>query len=234
MSADPGSGGAAPGAGLWRRANDALELWLYHLNLRNHWLFRCMEDVNELYARLVFRGVRRDAMRIDETIQGRDRSFRIRFLTPDDAPMLSALVARFDFRYLPPHPLDASAVLRALRRPSHLPFGLFRDGEPVGYCLVRLAAPRRCFTGVWTFPVPENAGLSRAAVRCTGRFVDAHGIEAYVTVPLDNTASRKGAEWAGWRVIRQNRLFYVLRRPLPPRRFPFARPERAAERAGRG
>lgn len=206
----------------FRRLADALEVFLYELNERNHWLFRFMEWCNEVYARVVFRGIRRDAQAIDDTIQGRDRSYGIRFLTPDDLEMFVSLIARFDFKYLPPHALDRRTAEGVLRRSSYLPFVLLRDGEPTGYCLVRLLALRRAFTGVWSFPIPENAGLSRAAVKRTGEFTDTHGIVDFVTVPLDNAASKKGAEWAGWRVIRQNRRFFVLRRPIPERLFPWA------------
>ena len=207
-----------------RRLSNAVEAALYELNERDHWLFRFMEWCNEVYAAAVFRGVRRHAREIDDTIPGRDRTFRIRFLAPDDVEMFAALIARFDFKYLPPHPLDRRTAERVLRRASYLPFVLLRDGEPTGYCLVRLLAPRRAFTGVWSFPVPENAGLSRAAVKRTGEFTDAHGIIDFVTVPLDNPASRKGAEWAGWRVLRKNRRFFLLRRPIPPRLFPRSNP----------
>lgn len=203
-----------------RRLSASLEVALYELNERDHWLFRLMEWCNEVYAAVVFRNVRRHAQEIDETIPGRDRSFRIRFLRPDDLETFAALISRFDFKYLPPHPLDRRTAQRVLRRASYLPFVLLRDGEPTGYCLVRLLALRRAFTGVWSFPAPENAGLSRAAVKRTGEFTDAHGIIDFVTVPLDNPASRKGAEWAGWRVVRRNRRFFLLRRPIPARLFP--------------
>ena len=209
-------------AGL-QKGSEALEAWLYELNERGHWFFRLLEWGNDRYAALVFRGVRRRAARIDESIQGRDRGFHMRFLGPEDEENLAALFARFDFIYLPPHGLDRASVRGLLARPSYLPFGLFRDGEWVGYCLVRLIAPRSCFSGVWSFPVPENAGLSRAAVKRSGDFTDAEGLVDFVTVPLDNLASKKGAEWAGWETLRANRRFFLLRRPLPPRRFPFAR-----------
>jgi hypothetical protein len=208
--------------GRLEKISETLETWLYELNERGHWFFRFLEWGNDLWAALVFRGIRRRAARIDEAIEGRDRSFQMRFLGPEDEESLAALFTRFDFSYLPPHALDRVSARRALARPSYLPFGLFRDGDWVGYCLVRLIAPRSCFTGVWSFPLPENAGLSRAAVKRSGQFTDGEGLVDFVTVPLDNLASKKGAEWAGWVTLRANRRFYVLRRPLPPRRFPFA------------
>ena len=203
---------------------EALESWLYELNERNHWFFRFLEWGNDQYARIVYRGVRRRASRIDDEIPGRSRSARMRFLTGDDHDLFANLIARFDFSHLPPHGIDRATAAYALRRPSYLPFVILRDEEPVGYCLVRLLFPNRAFTGVWTFPEPENAGFSRAAVRRTGQFTDSEGIIDFVTVPLQNLASKRGAEWAGWSVIRQNRRFYVLRRPLPERRFPFRPP----------
>ena len=206
-----------------QKASEALETWLYELNERNHWFFRLLEAVNDLYAGLIFRGVRRRAARIDESIRGRDREFRMRFLVAADAPILVELFAQFDFAYSPPHSLEADAVQGLLARPSYLPFGLFRDDECVGYCLVRLIAPRNCFTGVWSLPVVWNEGMSQAAVKRSGAFTDAEGLVDFVTVPLDNTASKQGAEWAGWQTLRANRRFYLLRRPIPSPRFPFVR-----------
>jgi hypothetical protein len=200
----------------------ALETWLYDLNARDHWLFRLMEWVNDQYARGVFRGVRRRAAAIDDEIRGRDRPARMRALRPQDLDLFADLLSRFDFAHLPPHPLDRKAAALVLRRPSYLPFVILRDDEPVGYCLVRLIFPNRCFSGVWTFPSPENAGLSRAGIKLSGEFTDGEGITAYVTVPLDNAPSRKGAEWAGWFVVGENQRFWLMRRPVPRRRFPFA------------
>jgi hypothetical protein len=204
-----------------RRASDALETWLYELNERDHWLFRLLEWGNDQYARIAFRGVRKRAARIDDEIPGRDRSARLRFATPADADALLELFGRFDFSYVPPHPLTRPALERVLRRPSYLPFVILCEGDAVGYALVRLLFPKRAFTGVWTLTRPETAGFSRAAVRRTGQFTDAERIVDFVTVPLDNLASKKGAEWAGWSVIRQNRRFFLLQRPVPPRRWPF-------------
>ena len=206
-----------------QRFSEMLEAWLYELNERDHFLFRFLEAVNDIYAAVIFRGIRRRAAQIDDSITGRDRAFRMRFLHPGDAAMLAELFGRFDFDYLPPHALGDGSVRSLLKRPSYLPFGLFRDDECGGYCLVRLIAPRSCFSGVWSFPVEANAGLSRAAVKRSGAFTDAEGLVDFVTVPLDNPASKKGAEWAGWETLRANRRFYLLRRPIPARRFPFVR-----------
>lgn len=201
---------------------EALETWLYELNERNHWFFRLLEWVNDQYARIVFHGVRRRASRVDDEIIGRDRPARMRFLKPEDIDLFADLLSRFEFDHLPPHPLHRKAAAVALRRPSYLPFLILRDDEAVGYALVRLIFPNRCFSGVWTLPAPENAGFGRAGILRTGRLTDAEGIIAYVTVPLDNAPSKKGAEWAGWSVVGQNQRFWLLRRPLPVRRFPFA------------
>jgi len=202
---------------------DAVETWLYDLNARNHWLFRFMEWANDQYARIAYRGVRRRASAIDDEIPGRDRTARLVFLSPEDVGVFADLLARFDFEHLPPHPLDRNTAAAVVRRPSYLPFLILRDDEAVGYALVRLVFPNRAFTGVWTFPDPANAGFSRAAVKRTGQFTDREGIIDFVTVPLDNLPSKKGAEWAGWSVIGRNQRFWLLRRPIPPRRFPFAR-----------
>ena len=101
-----------------QKASEALETWLYELNERNHWFFRLLEAVNDLYAGLIFRGVRRRAARIDESIRGRDREFRMRFLVAADAAILVELFAQFDFAYSPPHSLEADAVQGLLARPE--------------------------------------------------------------------------------------------------------------------
>jgi hypothetical protein len=74
-----------------KRISDAFEVTLYELDERDQWLFRLLEWCNEICARVVFRGVRRDAHAIDDTIEGRSRGYRIRFLRPDDLNPGSAI-----------------------------------------------------------------------------------------------------------------------------------------------
>ncbi|MDG2336350.1 MAG: hypothetical protein P8Q97_19275 [Myxococcota bacterium] len=205
------------------KVGGAIESWLYELNEKKHWFFRLLEWGNDRYAAVFFRGIRRRAMTFDEVVPGRDRLYQMRFLRPEDEGIVADLFGRFDFKYLPPHSMESRDVGRILRRPSYLPFGLFRDEKLTGYYLIRLLAPRNCFTGVWSFPTPENVGLSRAAGKFGGSLTDREGIIDFVTVPLDNHASMKAAEFGGWERQRANRRFYLLRRPLPPRLFPFAR-----------
>ena len=57
-------------------------------------------------------------------------------------------------------------------RIGHFQLGLFRDGDWVGYCLVRLIAPRSCFTGVWSFPLPENAAVDRMRIQVADRVIE--------------------------------------------------------------
>lgn len=210
------------GPGLGERIGEAIETWLYELNERDHWFFRLLEWGNDQYARLAFRGVRRRAGAIDDdSVPARDRCLRFRFLKPDDLDLFTELLSSFDFKYLPPHPIDRASAALVLQRPSYLPFLILRDDEPVGYLLVRLLFPNRAFSGVWTKVASGTAGFSRAAIKRSGQFTDSEGIPDFVTVPLDNLASKKGAEWAGWSVIRENRRFFLLRRPLPARQWPF-------------
>jgi hypothetical protein len=198
----------------WReRLLSRAEEWIYDLNARNHWLFRVYDWGNEIWARIAFRGVKRRAAAHRETIQGREHSALLRPLTPDDLDDFAALLASFaDFKYLPPHPVDRVSAERALRRSSYLPFGVEQDGKLVAYALVRLFFPRRAATGVWVHESAHATGLGQAAVKSTAGFTRAEGIADYVTVPLDNVHSLRGAKWAGWEVIRTNRHFHVLLR----------------------
>ena len=136
----------------------------------------------------------------------------MRFLTPSDETAFAALLARFDFAHTPPHALDAATAGRVLRRASYLPFGIFHEGELVGYVLVRYLAPRSAFTGVWSIPDVYNHGFSQAAVLATHPFMRSQWLLDYVTVPLDNIWSLQGAQWAGWRIVRSNQRFHVLLR----------------------
>jgi len=49
------------------------------------------------------------------------------------------------------------------------------------------------------------------SVETTAVFTKAEGFADYVTVPLDNPYSLRGAQWAGWRIVRTNRDAHVLR-----------------------
>ena len=42
-------------------------------------------------------------------------------------------------------------------------------------------------------------------------FTLSEGLSDYVTVPVDNIYSLRGAQWAGWKIVRTNRRFHVLR-----------------------
>jgi hypothetical protein len=207
-----------PRASWPRRLLASAEVLIYELNERHHWAFRLYDACNELWARLVFRRVRRRASRIDVPLPGRQGTARLRFLTPADAEAFAGLLARFDFKYLPPHPLDRESARRALRRTSYLPFGIFDGEELVGYTLVRLFFPWRAVHGVWSLPSNYNRGFSQMAVKKTSDFTGAQGLNDFVTVPVDNVHSLRGAQWAGWRIIRSNRRFHLLRhsrRPSP-------------------
>lgn len=187
------------------------EEWIYRANERQHWVFRIYDFGNELWARLVFRGVRRRARAYARTLEGKGDRAELRFLGEDDLDAFASLLARFDFKYLPPHPLDRASAAWALRRRSYLPFGIFHRGELVGYTLVRLFFPRRAVTGVWSLRSNHNRGFSQVAVKTTAEFTAREGLHDYVTVPIDNPHSLRGAQWAGWKIIRTNRRFHVLR-----------------------
>jgi hypothetical protein len=201
----------APAASVSTRLQNRAEEWIYQLNEQQHPIFRLYDWGNEVWAKLRFRGVRRRAAEFARTLQGKGDTAELRFLTPEDSDAFADLLARFDFKYLPPHPLDRENAVWALRRSSYLPYGIFYRGELVGYTLVRLFFPGRAVTGVWSIPMNHNRGFSQVAVKTTAEFTLAEGLSDYVTVPVDNPYSLKGAQWAGWKIVRTNRRFHVLR-----------------------
>jgi hypothetical protein len=202
-----------PDSGFFGRLQNRAEEAIYRLNEVDHWIFRLYDWGNEIFAALRFRGLRRRAGALDVTFQTRSGvDARIRFLTPADGEAFAHFLGSLDARYVPPHPLDRASALRALRRRSYLPFGIFVGGRLVGYLLLRLFFPNRAVTGIWTLPETHNLGLGQASLRETARFTRSEGIPDYATIPVDNENSVRMAVAAGWRVIRTNRRFHVLLR----------------------
>jgi hypothetical protein len=201
--------------GLAARLQDRAEEWIYRLNERDHWIFRLYDGVNEVWAGLVFRGLRRRAERLDVTVAARSgREARLRFLRPADLDAFAAFLAALDVRYLPPHGRDRTAAARALARRSYVPLGIFLEGRLVGYLLQRLFFPRRAVSGIWMLAAAHNAGVGRVMFLEAAKAMSAEGLDNYVTIPLDNEPSMRIALWCGWKVIRTNRRFHVLlRRP---------------------
>jgi hypothetical protein len=199
--------------GLKERLVDASEEWIYRLNERNHWIFRVYDFGNEVFASLFMRGVRRRAGRLDAEVRGDgDTIARIRFMTPaDDAIFAELLAGIAEAKYTPPHPLDAEAAARALRRRSYLPFGIFIEERLAGYLLLRLFFPWRAVTGIWTLRGTHNLGLAQGCLRQTGNFSRSEGLADYATVPIDNLNSVRVANGAGWRTLRTNKHFHVLK-----------------------
>ena len=93
--------------GFGRLLNRAEE-WIYDLNERGHWLFSLYDFGNELWARLVFRGVRRRAAAFDASVAGREgNQAQLRLLRAgqDDDAFATLLGELSQFKYRPPHPL---------------------------------------------------------------------------------------------------------------------------------
>lgn len=201
-----------PAASRLARARNAAEMWIYALNERRHWLFGLYDAWNEAWAILAFRGVRRRAADFARELPSPEGGAQLRRLEPTDVDAFAALLARFDFNHPPPHPLDRVHAARALRRRSYLPFGIFREEVLIGYALLRLFFPRRVVTGIWLLPRYHGTGVAVAAVRATGELTRAERLPDYATVPLDNEPSLMGAQAAGWRILRSNRRFHVLKR----------------------
>ena len=185
---------------------------VYALNEKQHWIFRIYDAWNEAWARLWFQGVRQRAADFGHELPGCAPDVRMRLLVPSDLEKFAELLARFDFRYLPPHPLDRAAAEKALRRRSYLPFGIFVSETLVGYALLRIFFPRRVVSGIWVLSRYHGTGIALAAIHATGEFTRAERLPDYVTIPLDNEPSLMGAQAAGWRITHSNRRFHVLRR----------------------
>jgi RimJ/RimL family protein N-acetyltransferase len=194
------------------RARNAAEMCVYALNEKQHWIFGIYDAWNEAWARLWFHGVRLRAADFGHELSGCEPGVRLRLLVPSDLDKFAALLARFDFRYLPPHRLDRAAAARALRRRSYLPFGIFDGRALIGYALLRLFFPRRVVSGFWLLREYHGKGVAVTAARATGELTRAEHLPDYVTVPLDNEPSLMAAQAAGWRIARSNRRFHVLRR----------------------
>jgi hypothetical protein len=209
---DPAESSLAPRRAWFARIQDAAEMWIYALNERQHWLFRLYDGMNEAWARLVFRGVRRRAAGFARELATRGKGAHLRPLAPADIDAFAALLAAFEFRYAPPHPLDGASAARVLRRASYLPFGIFRADALIGYVLLRLFFPRRAVSGYWLIPAYHDTGVGVAAARAMRELLRAAALPDYVTIPLDNAPSLAAARAAGWRILRSNRRFHVLRR----------------------
>jgi hypothetical protein len=192
------------------RLRDRLEEWVYRLNEREHWIFRLWDRVNELSAGVLFRRGRRLALQVDVVVQGRDRVARVRALGPADLEAFAELLAALDAKYGPPHPRDRATAARALARRSYVAYGIFVDGQMIGYVLHRFFLPRRIVAGIWMLVSTHNAGLGRGAFLECLRWLGTARLDAYCTVPIDNGASLRIARLAGFTVIRTNRRFHVL------------------------
>jgi hypothetical protein len=218
--------------GVLARVRDRAEEIVYRLNEANHPIFRAYDLANELFAAVRFRRVRRRAAAIDAPLRARNGTeARLRFLAAADTePFVELLDRLAAVRYRPPHPLDRAAALRALRRRSYMPFGIFVGGRLAGYVLLRFFLPGRVVTGIWTLPDTHNVGLGQASLRVTTGFVRAEGLPDYCTVPIDNLNSLRVATSVGWRVIRTNRRFHVLLVPRAPNSTAAGADEDAPER----
>jgi RimJ/RimL family protein N-acetyltransferase len=186
------------------------EEWIYALNERGHWIFRLYDWGNEVWAHIRFGPLRRRASEIDVPIPGKTEVAHMRFLTPDDLDDFAALLASFDFEYLPPHPLDRSAAERALLRRSYIPLGIFLEGDLVGYLLLRLFFVKRAVLGIWSKTSHQNRGFTRSATKAAAEWTRSQGVPNYITVPIGNTYSLRVGLWAGWKILRTNRRFHVL------------------------
>jgi hypothetical protein len=200
-----------PPSSFFERVLSRMEEWIYTLNEQNHWIFKLYDAANEAWAGLFFGGIRRAALDFDVPLHGKGIEARMRLLRPGDFEAFAALLASFDFKYMPPHPLDRETARSALHRKSYLPLGLFHDGELVGYLLLRLFAPKRVVLGIWSVQSYQNRGLTTVACVAAANFTQANGYPNFVTIPLDNTYSLRVVLTVGWKMQRTNSRFHLLR-----------------------
>jgi hypothetical protein len=197
-----------PAARLLARAEE----WIYDLNAREHPIFRLYDAGNALWARVAFRGARRRLPEFEARARTKGGVEAVmRWIPPQGDRELADLFARFDFPYLPPHPLDLASVRRVLAAPHCIPFGIYlRDGELVGYSLIRLFFPRRAVMGMWILAASHTRGLGQICSYATTRWTRSEGLPNFITIPRDNVASLRAVLWSGWRILRTNRRFHVL------------------------
>lgn len=215
---------ARPPRTLAERWLSRAELWIYEANEHQNAIFQLYDLANEWWARLFFGRIKRASRAFRVDLEGRTRRGSMRLLTTDDLDAFADLLARFDFKYLPPHALDRASAEAALRRSSYITLGVFQGGELGGYLLLRLFAPKRSVLGIWSRSDAQNQGFTKIAIRHAAEFTTAHGFPNYITVPVDNVYSLRASMWAGWRVVRSNPRFHVLLfqpdAPLPAEGLP--------------
>jgi hypothetical protein len=193
------------------RWQDRAEEWIYALNERDHWIFRLYDAFNEAWAPLGFPGVQRRAAADWGAPVPRGSGVSVRRLVLADLDAFAQLLAGYDVRYTPPHGLGRADAERALQRRSYVPLGIFERGELVGYVLLRLFFPRRGVSGIWIRSGHHGAGLGRAGFGASTLLAKHCGLVNFCTVPIDNPNSLRLAQSAGFRILRTNRRFHVLR-----------------------
>lgn len=194
-----------------RSIQTRLEEWIYRLNEEQHWIFRIYDWGNEIWARLFFGATRRRASELDLKVTVNEVEAHVRFLAPEDETVFADFMAQLDAKYLPPHELHSEQAAKALARRSYLPLGIFLGGRMTGYILLRLFFFRRAVTGIWMLATTHGAGIGRRTLLESVEFLKREGLPNYCTIALENRTSLRMAYWCGWRVIRTNRRFDVLK-----------------------
>jgi hypothetical protein len=188
------------------------EEWIYDLNAREHPVFRVYDAGNALWARLAFAGARRRLAQFEAHVRTKGGvSAVMRWIPPDRDQELAELFERFEFMYLPPHPLDRASVRRVLEAPHCIPLGIYgAESQLVGYSLIRLFFPRRAVMGMWIHQAAHTRGLGQICSYATTQLTRSEGFPNFITIPRDNVASLRAVLWSGWRILRTNRRFHVL------------------------
>ena len=146
----------------------------------------------ELLNSLLFRAFHGDRLRkaaavcLEECQLG---GYTFRLLGAGDAPLLSGFLNRQDearVRYFRAHEFDQRSVERVLAAPAFLAFGVFADGELVGYFFLRCFWNRKCFVGRIIDDNHEGRGIGRVMNQVMYHAAWRSGFRCMTTISRNN------------------------------------------------
>jgi len=128
------------------------------------------------------------------TIKGivRDAPAVIRPLVVDDLDALSRFFTSLPdshFKYFRPHGFSSSALRKVLKSPAYICYGVFRDGEIIAYCLIKLFPTKHAYGGRIASPRFTGIGLGKYMWRYLIWQCTQLGVKPNSTIHNDNLAS---------------------------------------------